>query len=611
MLRAQQTNEVNFGLQQAAGANILLGIQQIMGNMINPQVILQLSQQIALAHQGGMINTVLLGALQRDLTQLAQTIPDQQFFNILGNQLDANVQAHIQHQLNNALQNIPTLQQVTDLQRQLQQAMTANDRARANQIADALQQILHLDPVSVQQIQQIKAELMGEMGVLRHQVTGLTDEIKQNIIDQLEFAGIENKRTLNSVKSYLEVELKAFTSKEIASVTEELIRKLNEVRDSGEHLTSKVIKDCVKDAIVETMSEQKASMSPSPSGPTEMEEIQRGFKPRQLRYPVRMSSVNDDIMEEPFGVSSSSLSSNPNPDNPSLISPTITTKTNIPSSETKYIKATLKQLEDFVKPPLHHRSKPLLIAYIKLMKSRLPDVIVDEIKIPKNLSDKTSISELRRIEKAIHEKVLELTTANMYELFHHGGGGGKPAGGKGLHRIHGSGLSKKPSVILQTDFSQGIMPTHKYVPFGRYFIDHHRINDDILSLRRGNGVNIVGLPVRRLSKDLGEVVRTILKDEHPSYNQIEKLSKEEKDYLYKIAKSSNILDRLHIPSPTKEEDDQDINQFEILKGELLCGNDGTETIKKFKVLVMRMMNKGLLPKGQAKEILLDLATMGY
>ena len=114
-----------------------------------------------------------------------------------------------------------------------------------------------------------------------------------------------------------------------------------------------------------------------------------------------------------------------------------------------------------------------------------------------------------------------------------------------------------------------------------------------------------------MSKDLGEVVRTIVKNEHPSYNQIDKLTKEEKDYLHKIAKSSNILDRLHIPSPTKEEDDQDINQFEILKGELLCGNDGSETIKKFKVLVMRMMNKGLLPKGQAKEILVDLATMGY
>ena len=235
--------------------------------------------------------------------------------------------------------------------------------------------------------------------------------------------------------------------------------------------------------------------------------------------------------------------------------------------------------------------------------------MVDELRIPANLSVNTPIKELRRIEADIHKKVLDLTTANMYKLMQQGGGGARK-GGRGLHRMHGRGLSK-PNVRMQTDYSQGIMPTHKYVPFGRYFIDHHRINDDIFSVRRGNGVNIVGLPVRRLSKDLGEVVRTILKNEHPSYNQIEKLSKEEKDYLHKIAKSSNLLDRLHIPSPTKEEDDQDINQFEILKGELLCGNDGSDTIKKFKVLVMRMMNKGLLPKGQAKEILLDLATIGY
>ena len=126
ILRAQQTNEVNNGLQQAAGANIILGIQQIMANMINPQLIIGLSQQIALAHQGGMINTALLTALQRDLGIMAQIIPNQQFFQALGNQVDANVQHHIQQALNNALQNVPTIQQVTDLQRQLQQP--SNDK---------------------------------------------------------------------------------------------------------------------------------------------------------------------------------------------------------------------------------------------------------------------------------------------------------------------------------------------------------------------------------------------------------------------------------------------------------------------------------------------------
>jgi macrodomain Ter protein organizer (MatP/YcbG family) len=104
----------------------------------------------------GFLNTALLVALQRDLTQLGQIIPDQEFFQVLGQQVDANVRANIQRELNNALQNIPTRQQVNDLQVQLQQAIANRDQARANQIADALHQILQLDPVSVQQMQQIK-----------------------------------------------------------------------------------------------------------------------------------------------------------------------------------------------------------------------------------------------------------------------------------------------------------------------------------------------------------------------------------------------------------------------------------------------------------------------
>ena len=114
MQRAMNTNEVNYGLQQAAGDNILLGIQQILGNMINQNQIIHVSQQIQQAYQQGMINNALLVALQRDLGQMANILPNQQFFQALGNQVDANVQAHIQHQLNNALQNVPTIQQVTD-----------------------------------------------------------------------------------------------------------------------------------------------------------------------------------------------------------------------------------------------------------------------------------------------------------------------------------------------------------------------------------------------------------------------------------------------------------------------------------------------------------------
>jgi hypothetical protein len=34
-------------------------------------------------------------------------------------------------------------------------------------------------------------------------------------------------------------------------------------------------------------------------------------------------------------------------------------------------------------------------------------------------------------------------------------------------------------------------------------------------------------------------------------------------------------------------------------------------IKKFKLLIVKLTHQGRLPKGQAKEILMDLASLGY
>jgi len=607
MRRAIQTDEVNFGLQQTAGVHILLGIQQIMQNMINPQAIQALSQQIRSAHMQGFLNTALLVALQRDLTQLGQIIPDQQFFQVLGQQVDANVRANIQRELNDALQNIPTRQQVNDLQVQLQQAIANRDQARANQIADALHQILQLDPVSVQQMQQIRAELMGEMDSLKDEITGVTEKIKSDINLELNLYGISNQRTIEECVKEMTRELKDSTGQEIAQVVNDLKQKLDEVRDRGERLTRQVVKACVKEALEEA--EQRGASTPSRAS-----DVTPTFnRPRVLRissedeplFGLSSSALSSSSSSRPSSSSSSSSrpsssSLNLEPIEPLIQSPLQASRTQTRPTQllpqTRLAKSTLDKISKAVNVPTGREISRDLVPYITEMKKLFPQSIWNTLGAPADISMRTPVATLRNINQAIYDAYRDLTN---------------PSTGRGLHRMHGRGLSKKPNVVLQTDFSQGIMPSQKYVPFGRYFIDHHRINDDIFSLRRANGGNIVSLPVRRLSKDLGKVVRTILKNEHPSYNDIDNLTKEEKDYLHKIAKSSSILDRLNIPAPTKEEDDQDINQFEILKGELLCGNDGSETIKKFKVLVMRMMNKGLLPKGQAKEILLDLATMGY
>lgn len=194
--------------------------------------------------------------------------------------------------------------------------------------------------------------------------------------------------------------------------------------------------------------------------------------------------------------------------------------------------------------------------------------------------------------------------------------GGTPSG-KG---IRGCGLARptpqpkkyitKP-IYDEIDYSVGILPKQKYAPFGKYYIDSNRLNDNVVSVRRANGVNISGLPVKLVSKDLGEVIRVILGNGLPQYHQLDKLDDDEKLYLHKLAKTTDLLDRISIPTPNKSEDEKSINQFEIMKGEILNGNDSVDLVKRFKLLIVKLVNKELLPKGQAKEILMELATLGY
>jgi hypothetical protein len=179
--------------------------------------------------------------------------------------------------------------------------------------------------------------------------------------------------------------------------------------------------------------------------------------------------------------------------------------------------------------------------------------------------------------------------------------------GKGLkRRMKGRGI-----IRAAANYAKGIPEKSSYVPLGRFFIDNQRLDDNIVALKRGSGLNIGGFPVVRVSNNFGDVLRTIIGGGNPKFDSLEKLSQDEKQYLHKVAKHSKIIDRLSIPAPNKSEMDKDVHQFEVMKGEILAGNDSIELVKKFKVLIVKLINNDLLPKGQGKSLLLELATLGF
>jgi len=183
-------------------------------------------------------------------------------------------------------------------------------------------------------------------------------------------------------------------------------------------------------------------------------------------------------------------------------------------------------------------------------------------------------------------------------------------------RPRGCGIVKqKPyseSVKAHASYDKGIMESPRFVKFGRYLVNNHKLNnDDIFALKHPSGGTIQEFPSVRLSKHLSNVIKKMVGGGVPSYNDLNGLSEPEKVYLHKVAKRSNIVDKFSIPAPDKDQQEKDIHEFEVLKGEIMAGNDSKELIKKFKLHLMKLSKMGALPKREVSEVMEELIQMGY
>jgi hypothetical protein len=183
-------------------------------------------------------------------------------------------------------------------------------------------------------------------------------------------------------------------------------------------------------------------------------------------------------------------------------------------------------------------------------------------------------------------------------------------------KMKGRGLSVRkrrvdiidPSMV---DWNAGVKSTQRFVPFGRFIINTHRLQDDIVAIKRPKGGCLKDFPSTRIPPRLGAVIRIIVGGGVPSFEDLDELDDNERAYLHRLAKSSNISERLSIPAPKKSESDKELNEFEIMKGQIIAGNDNKDLIKKFKMLILKLSNKNVIPKPQVRELLLDLTNMGY
>jgi hypothetical protein len=170
-----------------------------------------------------------------------------------------------------------------------------------------------------------------------------------------------------------------------------------------------------------------------------------------------------------------------------------------------------------------------------------------------------------------------------------GGGGVRK---KGHARIIGYGIAADPDV--------------RYSQFGCYLLHKPSLEKNIINIKFPSLASHPKIPQRVASEELVTFIKKVLEEGQMNAPLYAALSESDKEYFDNLAHMCKVGGKLGI---SVKKDNEDMKRFEIVRGEILAGNDAPQLIKELKHLTLKLIADGKIPKRSAHDLLYEIAIL--
>jgi len=181
--------------------------------------------------------------------------------------------------------------------------------------------------------------------------------------------------------------------------------------------------------------------------------------------------------------------------------------------------------------------------------------------------------------------------------------------------VLGNGMKRKGKMLYVRGGSYSINEKHKkeneYIPLGKYKAHKTKLIGGKLQLRTINNNQIHNIKTQNITKNIRDILLKLNKGETINFSDVDKLNTDEKDQLFMIGKNLHITQLFDIPSTLKTQEEKLKDEFYLLKGSLMAGNNNSELLRKFKIVILKMKNKKLISLQEYNEILNILLEMEF
>jgi hypothetical protein len=145
---------------------------------------------------------------------------------------------------------------------------------------------------------------------------------------------------------------------------------------------------------------------------------------------------------------------------------------------------------------------------------------------------------------------------------------------------------------------------NRYEDFGRWIIHMPSLRRSVLNLKFPSQGAIPKMPQKAIGKELTEFLLDTVEGGRINNRLLEKLPEGDQSFFKSLARQAGILHQNE-----EELKDEDFERFELLRGQVMAGNDNAQILKEMKVLLIKLVGNNKIPKQQGYEILSQLVAV--
>ena len=116
--------------------------------------------------------------------------------------------------------------------------------------------------------------------------------------------------------------------------------------------------------------------------------------------------------------------------------------------------------------------------------------------------------------------------------------------------------------------------------------------------------------MQTVSKNVADILKSIGNQQGFDVSVLED---DDKSFLYELLDYAEVPVNLPRQKGSGNADckDKDLHRFELLKGQVLAGNNAKEIVNELKVLIVKLINDDRINRKQGQDLLTDLVSLGF